>query len=325
MTRAMLGIDVSKKKLDVALLFGNTDIRKKTFANDEGGFEKLMAWVKRYHGGDIHACTEFTGVYDEGIAGYLYKKGHRVSRINAMSIKCFAESKLTRTKTDAKDSMIIAQYCKLYDPSPWVPAPLHITDLKDLSRTLEALKEHYQLICNKLEKYEKSNSPAKKIWQDYLTETAKKIKDIDKQLDHHIKGHPDLEEKMALLQTISGIGKTTARTLLAEIPDIRNFKDARQLAAFAGLTPRQRQSGSSVHGHSRLSKIGSKRLRKALYFPAIVAKTYNPVIANFFNKLLQRGKCKMSALAAAMRKLIHIVFGVLHNQLPFEEKMHKTY
>ena len=147
------------------------------------------------------------------------------------------------------------------------------------------------------------------------------IKDLEKQLDDHIKNHPDLEKKVTLLQTIPGIGKPTARILLAEIPDIRNFKDARQLAAFAGLTPCQRQSGSSVNGKSRLSKIGSARLRKALYFPAIVARKHNPIIGHFFNTLLQRGKCKMSAIGAAMRKLLHLVFGVLKNESPFEHKI----
>ncbi len=321
MTRATIGIDVSKKKLDVALLFGNNESRKKTFTNDHEGFERLIEWVRRYHSGDMHACTEFTGIYDESVAEFLYSKGYTVSRMNAMAIKSFAQSKLTRTKTDAKDSMVIAQYCKLYDPSPWTPDPLYIKTLKDLSRTLETLKDDYQLICNRLEKYKIRESPAKKIWQDCLTEAGKKVKDVEKQLDHHIKDHPDLAEKGDLLQTIPGIGKTTAWILLAEIPDIRNFKDARQLAAFAGLTPRQRQSGSSVHGKSRLSKIGSTRLRKALYLPAVVAKTYNPIIAVFFNRLIQRGKCKMSALGAAMRKLLHIVFGVLKNQLPFGEKI----
>lgn len=125
---------------------------------------------------------------------------------------------------------------------------------------------------------------------------------------------------MFLLETIPGIGRTTARAMLAEIPDIQNFKNARQLAAFAGLNPCQRQSGSSVNGQTRLSKIGSKRLRKTLYMPAIVATRWNPVIENLTNRLLQRGKCKMSALGAAMRKLLHIVFGVLKNQQPFIEK-----
>lgn len=321
MTKASVGIDVSKKKLDVALLCDANKVRKKTFTNDLPGFKNLVQWLTYHHSGDVHACMEFTGIYDEDVAEFLYKEGHTVSRINAMAIKSFAKSMLTRTKTDKKDSLVIAQYCKAHDPKPWKPAPDYLKTLRDLSRTLESLKDDYQMMRNRLEKFQDKASPAKKVWQDTLGYLEKKIKDVEKQLKIHIKNYPDLKKKVDLLETIPGIAETTARTLLAEIPDIHQFKNARQLAAFAGLNPCQRQSGSSVKGKSRLSKIGSKRVRKTLYMPAIVAKTHNPVIEKLFNTLVERGKCKMSALGAAMRKLLHIVFGVLKNELPFDGKI----
>jgi len=320
MIKASVGIDVSKKKLDVALLLDTMKVRKKTFTNDLEGFQNLLQWVQYHHKGSFHFCMEFTGIYDEAVAEYLYKEGQLVSRMNAMAIKSFARSMLTRTKTDKKDALVIAQYCKAHDPKPWKPDPMHLKILRDLSRTLESLKEVHQDLVNRLEKYQDRESPAKKIWQKSAKDIEKRIKEVEKQLDDHINFHPDLKEKIALLETIPGIGRTTARSILAEIPDISYLKNARQLAAFAGLNPCQRQSGSSVNGQSRLSKIGSKRLRKALYMPAIVATRWNPVIAKFTANLLQRGKCKMSALGAAMRKLLHIVFGVLKTQLPFTEK-----
>jgi transposase len=304
MTKASVGIDVSKKKLDVALLMVDMKVRKKTFTNDLAGFQNLYLWVQ----------------HDEAVAEFLYEKGQLVSRMNAMAIKSFARSMLTRTKTDKKDALVIAQYCKAHDPKPWQPDPMHLKVLRDLSRTLESLKEIHQDLLNRLEKYNDRESPAKKVWQKSAKDMEKRIKEVEKQLEDHIKNHPDLKEKVVLLETIPGIGRTTARTMLAEIPDIQHFKNARQLAAFAGLNPCQRQSGSSVNGQTRLSKIGSKRLRKALYMPAIVATRWNPVIANFTDTLLRRGKCKMSALGAAMRKLLHIVFGVLKSQQPFCEK-----
>lgn len=317
MTNATLGIDVAKKKLDVTLCFGNNEIRKKTFTNDTFGYEKLLEWTKKYNVVNIHACMEFTGVYDENIAEFLYKKGHIVSRVNAMTIKAFAKSMLTRTKTDKKDSLVIAQYCKLHNPRPWNPEPVHIQTLKDLSRLLEFLKENYLVFNNALEKFHKRESPAKKNLKSYVNEMEKQIKALEKQLKEHIHQYPDLNKNSELLQTIPGIGEITAHTLLAEIPDINLFKDARQLAAFAGLTPCQRQSGSSVNGKSRLSKIGSARLRKSLYMPAIVAKRYNPLISPFFDTLIKKGKCKMSALGASMRKLLHIIFGILKTQSHF--------
>jgi len=320
MTKASVGIDVSKNKLDVALLLSTMKVRKKTFPNDLTGFQNLYLWVQHHHKGGFHFCTEFTGVYDEAVSEFLYDKGQLVSRVNVMVIKSFARLMLARTKTDKKDAFVIAQYCKTHDPKPWKPDPAHLKILRDLSRTLESLKEVRQDLLNRLEKYQNQESPAKRAWQDCVKDMDKRIKEVEKQLKDHIKNHPDLKEKVSLLETIPGIGETTARTLLAEIPDIENFKSARQLAAFAGLNPCQRQSGSSVNGRSRLSKVGSKRLRKALYMPAIVATSYNPIIMKFTNTLLNRGKCKMSAIGAAMRKLLHIVFGVLKSQQTFCEK-----
>jgi transposase len=320
MTKAILGVDVSKKKFDVTLLLADGRIRKKVFSNDPKGFHSLSDWLLRLHQGEVQACMEFTGIYDERLAEFLHQQGLTVSRVNAMAVKAFATSMLTRTKTDKKDSMVIAQFCKLHQPKAWEPDPLHITILRDLSRTLDALKEDYQLINNRLEKYAERESPAKKIWQERLSATAEAIKDVEQHMTNHIKRHPDLKKKIELLQTISGIGETSARVLIAEIPDIQHFKNARQLAAFAGLTPCQRQSGSSVMGKTRLSKMGSARLRKALFMPALVAKKYNPVIMEFSNNLLKKGKCKMAVIGAAMRKLLHIVFGVLKHQIPFGEK-----
>jgi transposase len=320
MTKASVGIDVAKKKLDVTLLLETMKVRKKTFTNDFAGFQNLHQWVQYHHKGSFHFCMEFTGVYDEEVAEYLYEQGHLVSRVNAMAIKAFAKSMLTRTKTDKKDAFVIAQYCRAHDPKPWQPESMHMKTLRDLSRTLESLKGIHQDLLNRLEKYQNKESPAKTVWQETAKDVEKRIEEVEKQLEDHINNYPDLKGKVSLLETIPGIGRTTARSILAEAPDIQHLKNARQLAAFAGLNPCQRQSGSSVNGQSRLSKIGSSRLRKALYMPALVAIRHNPVIQNFTNNLLKRGKCKMSALGAAMRKLLHIVFGVLKSQQPFCEK-----
>lgn len=192
MTKSSVGIDVSKKKLDVALLLENMKVRKKTFTNDLAGFQSLSQWVQHHHKGSFHFCMEFTGVYDEAVAEYLFEKGHIVSRINAMAIKSFARSMLTRTKTDKKDAFIIAQYCKAHDPKPWKPDPMHLKILRDLSRTYESLKEIHQDLLNRLEKYIDRESPAKNILQKSAKDMEKRIQEVEKQLEDHIKNHPDL-------------------------------------------------------------------------------------------------------------------------------------
>jgi transposase len=121
-----------------------------------------------------------------------------------------------------------------------------------------------------------------------------------------------------------GIGEATAAKLLAEIVDVNQYRSARQVAAFAGLVPKHRESGSSVRGKPRLCKVGTARLRKALYFPAIVATQHNPIIKAVSERLRERGKCPMLIVGAAMRKLIHIAYGVLKSGKPFDPNYGKT-
>ncbi|HVQ38562.1 MAG TPA: transposase [Pyrinomonadaceae bacterium] len=140
----------------------------------------------------------------------------------------------------------------------------------------------------------------------------------------HINKHPGLKQQRELLNSIPGIADTTAAVLLAEVPDTKQYRSARQVAAFAGLVPRERQSGSSVRGRVRLSKIGTARLRKALYFPAITALRCSAFFQAWAAGLRQRGKCKMSVIGAVMRKLIHIAYGVLKSGRPFDPEIAKT-
>jgi transposase len=154
--------------------------------------------------------------------------------------------------------------------------------------------------------------------EDHLAFLAQQIDQLRQQIDAHIARHPDLKRQRDLLVSIKGIGRRTAALLLAELGDISVFENARAVAAQAGLTPRQFSSGSSVRKRTRLSKVGSARLRKALYFPAIVAKRHNPIVRAFCARLLAAGKSPMAVVGAAMRKLIHIVYGVLKTGKPFD-------
>ena len=140
----------------------------------------------------------------------------------------------------------------------------------------------------------------------------------------HIDQHPGLKAQQELLVSIPGIGQTTAAKFLAEIMDVKLYGSARQLAAFAGLVPRLHESGSSVRGKARLSKMGAGSLRKALYFPAIAAIKYNPYIKALSARLKERGKCPMQIIGAAMRKLLHIAYGVLKSGRPFDPSLVKT-
>ncbi len=146
---------------------------------------------------------------------------------------------------------------------------------------------------------------------------AGEMEQLGKQIADHVDQHPDLKGRRDLLCSIPGIGETTAARLLSELSPV-DFARARQVAAYAGLVPSPRESGTSVCGRARLSKRSNVRLRRALYWPAIVAMRHNPVLRAFANRLLASGKPKLLVIAAVMRKLLHLAFGVLKHGRPFD-------
>jgi len=127
-----------------------------------------------------------------------------------------------------------------------------------------------------------------------------------------------MKHKKELLNSIPGVGDATINVVLSEFADIDRFDTAKQLASFIGLAPRHRLSGSSVRGRTSMSKIGNAQVRKSLFMPALVAMKYNPILIDMKSRLLKAGKPKMLIVGAAMRKLVHIIYGVLKNNQPFD-------
>lgn len=129
----------------------------------------------------------------------------------------------------------------------------------------------------------------------------------------HIKDHKDLSDKSIILTSIPGVGDKTIAIVLAFLSNVQNFDSSKQMVAFVGLNPKLRQSGTSVRGTSRISKTGDARLRKSLFMPALSSIRYNPIIKEFAKRLDNTGKAKMTIVIATMRKLLHIIYGVLKN------------
>jgi transposase len=321
MIDAYVGIDISKAKFDATALTSAFPPQHKSFPNNPDGFEDLMLWLaNNTFSFDSHFCMEATGRYGEALSNYLFDAGQSVSVVNPSCIKNYARSKLRRTKTDKVDSALIAEYCSKEKPSLWQPLPKHSRDLQQLTRELEHLK---RLLAD-----EKSRSKAgshipsvKDSIASLMTFLEAQIELLEREIATIIDSHKTLKRQKTLLLTIPGIGPTTAHALLSEIPDISKFKSAKQVVSFAGLVPRENSSGT-LQGKTRLSKVGSSRLRRALYMPAVSAKRYNPVIIALCSRIESSGKSKMVAIGASMRKLLHIVFGVLKSNKPFNKKLH---
>lgn len=309
-----VGIDVSKKKFDVALL-NEGKLKHKALNNDTKGFEILAKWLQEHNASDAHICMEATGVYGDLLAEFLHDAGFVVSMVNPARIKGFAQSEMIRAKTDKADAAVIARFCAAMRPAPWHPQPKHLRLLRDLVRRLDALIEMRQQERNRLEA---ATGILIEQLHEHIEYLEKAIKETKRLINQHIDNHPDMKSKKVLLETIPGIGEATIHVILTEFSDISRFKNAKALAAFLGVAPKIKQSGSSVRGRSTLSKMGRSALRKSFFMPALVALRYNPILKEMKQRLLANGKAKMAIVGAAMRKLIHIVYGVLKSNRPFD-------
>lgn len=310
----ILGIDISKKKFDVALLRG-AKLRHKHFSNDPKGFQALSAWLSKQKVDQVIACMESTGIYGEALSEYLFDQGHSVCVVNPSRIKGFAQSEMLRVKTDPVDATVIARFCLAIHPEPWVPPAKNTRQLRDLVRRLESLNAMRQQEHNRLEAV--SELVADQVTK-HLAFLEQEITTIKALIRQQIDDDPDLREKRDLLDSIPGIGEATISTLLSEFSQIEQFKNAKALAAYVGVTPKIRESGSSVRGRSMMSKMGRSRLRSRFFMPALVALRHNPIIVALKQRLTKAGKAKMAIVGAAMRKLIHIIYGVLKNKQPFQ-------
>lgn len=265
--RIPVGIDVSKATLHVAILLPDrTKPQYQTFENSETGYAALQEWLEERGVTSAHVCLEATSIYGHGVATVLHQQGHRVSIVNPVQIHGYAKSQLKRTKADRPDATLIAQFCRDLKPSAWQPSAADIETLQAYTRRLDALT---QMLSQEKNRLAISSDVLKPNIQAHITFLEDQVKALKKQLRAHIHNHERLQAQADLLVSIVGIGPDTAARLLAEIGNISAFSSARQLAAYAGLTPQEHTSGTSVNGKTRLCKIGNARVRKALYFPAI--------------------------------------------------------
>ena len=288
------------------------------FSNSPTGFGKLHQWLsRRLKAEQVHVCLEATGRYGEAVAEYLYAHGYTVSVVNPARIKGYADSQLQRNKTDKLDAALIADFCRTQHPPAWTPPSPEIRQLQQLVRHLDDLTEARQQARNRLgvpgqaqPVTDHLNAPVARL-ETQIAQTKHAVTDL---LDQH----PHLRQQKDLLRSIPGLGDLTIGKLSAECRDLTAFRDVRQLVAFAGLNPPHHTSGSSIHKKPTISRTGSASLRAALYMPALTAMRFNPVLRAFADRLRSRGVVGKALVVAVMRKLLHLVFGVLKSGQPFD-------
>ena len=318
-----LGIDVGKADCHVALItpVSAALLGESVFTNNKEGFAALVRWLRKTlpKGAFVHACMEATGSYSLPLALFLTEQVACVSVVNPQTIKAFGQMQLRRSKTDSADARLIARFCLKERPQPWkAPSEVQLK-LAALARRVINLQQQQTAENNRLGQC--LDADVVKSLRAHLRWLKAQEKKIQEQMGQLVATDEQLSQKACWLESIPGIGKKSAAQLLAELPHVEAFGSARQLAAFAGLTPRHRQSGTSGSKATPLCKIGSNRLRLILFFPALAAMRHNPLLRAFAERLLERKKSKMVVIGALMRKLIHIVFGVLKNRQPFNQNL----
>lgn len=319
MQKFHLGIDIAKAKLDCALRLPDGKFRSKVVENSPRGFEGLIALLEKHGAASVHVCMEATGVYWEAVAEYLANQGMVVSVVNPSQIKSFGKSRMIRTKTDKIDAQLIAEFCQERSPELWKAPSLSEQALRAMVLRLEALQTMRTQESNRLEVARDAVKPGISGHLEWLD---KEIKNLARIIRDHIDSDPDLKEKRALLDSVPSLGERTIATILAFYANPDRFSNARQAVAFAGLDPRQHESGSSVKGKPRLSKIGHSFLRKALYMPAMVTLYNTAWGKRFRERLAASGKAPKLIIGAMMRKLIHVAFGVLKSGKYFDPTLH---
>jgi len=322
------GIDIAKDTAVFSLLDhdGKPLSSPTTFKNSTPGFKTAIKWLRKlskpFKPYEIHIVMEATSVYYLALAKFFNgQAGMIVSVVNPAQVHSFAGAELIRTKTDANDASVIARFAMAMHPRPWTPPAPHEEAMLSIVRHIEAIKEMAQAEKNRLYTLEivgPSTTSVQKEIKKHIKFLESQIVDLGKGLKRLIREHPDIDENVKLLCSIPGVGETTAYSMLTEIGDVSRFDNVKQLVAYAGIAPAESQSGTSVYGKARINKRGSRRLRKALYMPAMVAAQHNPIIKKFYERLLAKGKKPICALVACMRKLLHIAYGVLKHKKVFD-------
>lgn len=308
----VLGIDISKADFHGCLIQGKKRA-KNSFANAPAGYRRLQTWLRNRGCTKVHACMEATGAYWDGLATALYDAGITVSVVNPNRTVNFARSQLRRTKTDRVDAEMIAEFCQSQRPDRWNPPPQEILELRGLLSYRAQLVEQ-RLRFEQMASQIHISKELQKLHAKQLKALDQSLTALERQLHVFVKTHPNLKRQVDKLTAVSGLGKLTAAAIVAKLP-VERLRGPKAAAAYVGLSPKERQSGTSVHGASRICKTGSGSLRRDLYMPAITAIRHNAILRAFAERLKAKGKPAKVVIVAVMRKLVVLAFTILKRDL----------
>jgi transposase len=315
--KTWVGIDVSAKTL-AAERWRETEDKDKSreFANDAAGHRELLKWI----GKGARVCMEATGVYHLQLALKLAAAGVDVMVINPRVAKDFGRALANRSKTDKVDAWTLLEYVRRMDFVPWKAPSAAVQELRELGRRLSELVQNGADEKNRLHA-KKTAALSVTVVNDvkaHVSQIEKRVKQIEKAAVAVVRADAGLREQFEILKEAPGVAKRSAILLLTELAVLDPTLTVKQIVGYAGLDPREHESGTSVQKPPRISKIGNARLRAILYMNALTAIRRDRGARLFYAQMVARGKKKMQAVVAVMRKLLHGIWIVLQRRVRFD-------
>jgi|SRR5579872_507697 len=326
--KAILGIDVSKKKLDLCLIPDESMVSHKhgqrsmsqpksyrrTVANTMKGVTMIAKWLVSKGVVTAHVTIEPTSVYHELAVETLLSCGHWVSVVNARQVRQYAAAMGIDTKTDTIDALVLAEFCRARRPAASKPLSEAERQLRDLTRrrTVLVREEQKELLRLQTTRSKSCIASIKRVVKTISKERGK----IEAEIEQIIEEHEELRTVGKNYRSIKGVGAVTSATVMAELPDLASFASVQQAVSFVGLAPRRKQSGSSINRYGGITKRGNSRVREALFMSAIVGMKYDPVLHAFAQRLRLANKKKKVVIVAVMRKMMHLLYGIAKSGQP---------
>jgi len=317
-----IGMDISKDFFDVAL-WGDQEgpaMANGRFPRSKFGAAEVVAWIQMQGREVAGIVMEWTGSYSRELAEWLMaiRPDWAVALINPSLVKAFGASYGLRNKTDQVDARLLVRYGAERTPAAWRPPDPDRDRIQSIYRTRLKLTLMVTALRNRDEDCLHADSVARSAHRKVLATMESQIQALEKAATAIIKANPAWQKDRNLLMSVPGIGPITSLATLAEAGDLRRFRRGRQLTAFAGASPKRKQSGTSVNGKTRMCRIGGKFLRPALYMAAVaVTRTESP-LSKFYRHLIDQGKPPRAAIGALMRKLLLIMRSVLIHDRMYE-------
>ena len=318
--QAWAGGDISAKEIVLALQRSDGQRERATFDNTTAGRKALVSWLTK-RGSDVQVVIEATGIYSLDVAFALHRSsGITVMVANPRAISDFARALMQRSKTDKLDAETILEFSLRMPFVAWAPPSASRLDLRAITRRIDSLKLQLQQEGNRLHAAEHADEITPLIRRDveqHRTQLERHIEKLAAQALAIIEADAELSRCFMRMTSVRGIARVSAMHILGELVVLSSDMSARQWVAHAGLDPRAFDSGTSIHKPARISRRGNSHLRAALYMPALVAVQHEPHIKAFYEKLVAKGKTKMQAIVAVMRKLLHAIHGMLRTDTDF--------